>query len=68
MPSQLLILGSTPSTSLEGMLHLVALQVGTMISFAVVAVREGIYREELSSTKDHLFWMQERQTYDKGLS
>jgi hypothetical protein len=42
MPSQLLISGSTPSTSLEEMLHLEALQVGRMISFAVVAVREGI--------------------------
>jgi hypothetical protein len=41
IPSQLLISSSNPSTCPEGMLHLVA-QVGTMISFAVVAVREGI--------------------------
>jgi hypothetical protein len=42
MPSQLLISGSNLSTSPKEMLHLVAQQVGTMISFVVVAVREGI--------------------------
>jgi hypothetical protein len=39
MPSQLLISSSNPNIGLEGMLHLVVLQVGTMISFAVVVVR-----------------------------
>jgi hypothetical protein len=39
--SQLLISSSDPNTGPEGMLHLVALQVGTMISFAVVAECEG---------------------------
>jgi hypothetical protein len=45
MPSQLLISSSNPNTGPEGMLHLVVLQVGTMISFAVVAVCEGTWRE-----------------------
>jgi hypothetical protein len=42
IPSQLLISSSNPSIGPEEMLHLVALQVGTMILFAMVAVREGI--------------------------
>jgi hypothetical protein len=41
IPSQLLISSLSPSTGPEGMLHLVALQVEAMISFAVVAVGEG---------------------------
>jgi hypothetical protein len=42
IPSQLLISSSNPSTGPEEMFHIVALQVVTMISFVVVAVREGI--------------------------
>jgi hypothetical protein len=44
MPSQLLISSSNPNTGLEGMLHLVVLQVESMISFVVVAVHEGTSR------------------------
>jgi hypothetical protein len=44
MPSQLLISSSSPNLGLEEMLHLVVLQVETMISFAEVAVCEGTSR------------------------
>jgi hypothetical protein len=40
MPSQLLISSSSLNLGLEEILHLVVLQVETMISFAVVAVHE----------------------------
>jgi hypothetical protein len=51
MPSQLLISSSNPNLGLEGMLHLVVLQVESTISFAMVAVHEDTSRRTADNPK-----------------
>jgi hypothetical protein len=50
-PSQLLISSLNPNSGLEGMLHLVVIQVELMVSFAVVAVCEGTLRGIIDNPK-----------------